>query len=107
VNPCDEDESMTSDKSDEWRIEFHKALGNPIRLQIVDFLVDGEQCQCDIFPRFGVAQSTVSAYLTKMVKAGILSYRKDGTRKLYSIANPDIKRSVKELRKIANKQASK
>ena len=107
MNLCDEDESMTSDKSDEWRIEFHKALGNPIRLQIVDFLVDGEQCQCDIFPKFGLAQSTVSAYLTKMVKAGILNYRKDGTRKLYSIANQDIKGIIKELRKIANQQTSK
>lgn len=98
---------MTSDKSNEWRIEFHKALGNPIRLQIVDFLAGGEQCQCDIFPRFGLAQSTVSAYLTKMVKAGILNYRKDGTRKLYSIADTDIKGIVKGLRKIADKQTSK
>jgi ArsR family transcriptional regulator len=107
VNPCDEGVSMTSDKSDEWRIEFHKALGNPIRLKIMDFLAEGEQCQCDIFPRFGVAQSTVSAYLTKMVKAGILNYRKDGTRKLYRIAHPEIKGIVKELRKIADKQTSR
>jgi ArsR family transcriptional regulator len=98
---------MTNDRLAAWRLEFHKALANPVRLQIVDFLADGEQCQCDIFPRFGLAQSTVSAYLTKMVKAGILNYRKDGTKKLYSIASPDINRIVKELRNIADKQTSR
>ncbi|MFX1560856.1 MAG: ArsR/SmtB family transcription factor [Promethearchaeota archaeon] len=92
---------------DEWRIEFHKALGNPVRLQIVDFLADGEQCQCDIFPKFGLAQSTVSAYLTKMVKAGILRYRKDGTRKLYSIASPEIMTIIEKIRNIADREATK
>jgi len=98
---------MTNERLDDWRLDFHKALGNPVRLQIVDFLMDGEQCQCDIFPRFGLAQSTVSAYLTKMVKAGILNYRKDRTRKLYSIASPDITKIVEKIRTIAEKQTSK
>jgi len=93
---------MSKGKLDEWRIEFHKALGNSVRLQIVDFLADGEQCQCDIFPRFGLAQSTVSAYLTKMVKAGILNYRKDGTRKLYSIAGSEVESIIEKIRNIAN-----
>lgn len=96
---------MNKDRLDEWRIEFHKALGNPVRLQIVDFLADGEQCQCEIFPRFGLAQSTVSAYLTKMVKAGVLNYRKDGTRKLYSIASPDIKSVIDNIKRIAKKRS--
>jgi ArsR family transcriptional regulator len=81
-------------------------MGNPVRLQIVDFLANGEQCQCDIFPKFGLAQSTVSAYLTKMVKAGILNYRKDGTRKLYSIASFEIKKIVESIRKIAQQEIS-
>jgi DNA-binding transcriptional ArsR family regulator len=97
---------MEESKQTMWRLEFHKALGNPVRIQIVDFLVDGEQCQCEIFPRIGLAQSTVSAYLTKMVKAGILNYRRDGTRKMYSIASPDIKKIVERIKKIADKQTS-
>ena len=100
-------DQLTTNKLDEWRIEFHKAMGNPVRLQILDFLAAGEQCQCDIFPKFGLAQSTVSAYLAKMVRAGILSYRKDGTRKLYRIASLEIKVIVDEIRKIAKKEMSK
>ncbi len=98
---------LTISKVDEWRIEFHKALGNPVRLQIVDYLAAGEQCQCDIFPKFGLAQSTISAYLTKMVKAGILSYRKDGTRKLYSIASQEIMKIVEYIKSIADREKSK
>jgi ArsR family transcriptional regulator len=95
---------MIQDREIAWRLEFHKALANPERLQIVDFLSDGEQCQCEIFPKFGLAQSTVSAYLNKLVKAGILSYRKDGTRKLYRIANADVKKAVEKIRAIAADQ---
>lgn len=97
---------MINDKIITWRLEFHKALGNPVRLQIVDFLVEGEQCQCEIFPRFGLAQSTVSAYLTKMVKAGILNYRRDGTRKMYSIANPEVKKTVEMIGRMAHERTS-
>ncbi|MFW9770095.1 MAG: ArsR/SmtB family transcription factor [Candidatus Thorarchaeota archaeon] len=97
---------MESSKEEDWRVDFHKALGNQVRLQIVDLLMDGEQCQCEIFPKFGLAQSTVSAYLTKMVRAGILNFRKDGTRKMYSIANPDIKKVVRTIRSIATQQSS-
>ena len=96
---------MTLNAQTEWRLDFHKALGNPVRLQIVDFLLQGEQCQCDIFPRIGLAQSTVSAYLTQLVKAGVLRVRKDGTRKLYSIASQDVKRVIQRLRTLAEKQA--
>ncbi len=94
---------MPYDKRTMWRVELHRALGNPERLQIVDLLMDGEQCQCDIFPKFGLAQSTVSAYLNKMVKAGILSFRRDGTRKLYRIANNDVKKLVMQGRSLADR----
>jgi ArsR family transcriptional regulator len=92
---------MESSKQEMWREEFHKALGNLVRLQIVDFLMEGEQCQCEIFPKFGLAQSTVSAYLAKMVRAGILNFRKDGTRKMYSVANPEIKKVVRRIQTLA------
>lgn len=95
---------MTHDRQTTWRAEFHKALGNPVRLQIVDFLADGEQCQCEIFPRIGLSQSTISTYLTQMTKAGVLSFRKDGTRKLYSIANSDIKKVIGKIRMLAEER---
>jgi ArsR family transcriptional regulator len=97
---------MTSNKENDWRADFHKALGNPVRIDIVDFLLEGEQCQCDIFPHIGLAQSTVSAYLTQMVRADILQVRKDGVRKLYSIKYAKVQRMIEEIRKLAKEMTS-
>lgn len=94
-------EPLTGEKSLEWRADFHKALSNPARLKIVDFLLDGEQCQCDIFPYMGLSQSTVSAYLTQLVKADILSARRDGTRKLYRIKDAKLKKMIEQVRNMA------
>jgi DNA-binding transcriptional ArsR family regulator len=98
---------MTFDRTITWREDFHKALSNPIRLEIVDFLLDGEQCQCEIFPKFGLAQSTVSAYLNQLVRAGILKIRKDGTRKMYRLTDSRIENTIKILRDLANEKISK
>ena len=97
---------MAMDKAIVWREDFHKALSNPIRLEIVDFLLDGEQCQCEIFPKFGLAQSTVSAYLTQLVRAGILKIRKDGTRKMYSLTDHKITKMIKAIRVLANEKVA-
>ena len=93
---------MTSDKTNLWRVEFHKALSNPVRLEIVDTLIDGEMCQCEIFPKIGLSQSTVSAYLTQLVRSGILRVRRDGTRKLYSIGNPQVVEVIKQIRALVS-----
>lgn len=92
---------MSTDREMEWRVQFHKALSNPVRLRIVEFLADGEQCQCEIFPEIGLSQSTVSAYLTQLVRAGILRVRRDGTRKLYSLSNQRVKRMIEDARAVA------
>jgi ArsR family transcriptional regulator len=97
---------MITDKEKTWSVDFHKALGNPIRLDIVDLLLGGEQCQCDIFPRIGLAQSTVSAYLTQMVRAGILHIRKDGVRKLYSISDARVRRVIEKIHKLAREMTN-
>jgi DNA-binding transcriptional ArsR family regulator len=97
---------MASNNAIAWREDFHKALSNPIRLQIVDFLLDGQQCQCEIFPKFGLAQSTVSAYLTQLVRAGILKTGKDGTRKIYSLTDSKITKMIQAIRNLANEKVS-
>ncbi|MFO7836986.1 MAG: metalloregulator ArsR/SmtB family transcription factor [Candidatus Thorarchaeota archaeon] len=80
------------------RVEFHKALSNPVRLRIVEDLLEGEECQCEIFPRIGLSQSTVSAYLTQLVDAGILKSRRDGKKKMYSIASEEIADLLQHIR---------
>ena len=82
---------------------FHKALSNPVRIQIIDLLMDGEKCQCEIFPEIGLSQSTVSAYLSQLVRAHILTVRRDGTRKMYRISDSSIVTLIKNTKRTAQK----
>jgi ArsR family transcriptional regulator len=72
--------------------EVVQAAGHPIRLAIIDYLKDGEQCVCDIAEHVGAKRSNVSRHLTLMLKSGILDHRKDGLRAMYRLRTPCITR---------------
>jgi len=74
----------------ELKAELIQATAHPIRLAIVDFLVDGEQCVCDITDHVAAQRSNVSRHLSVMLKAGIVESRKDGLRMIYSLKTPCI-----------------
>jgi len=70
--------------------EIAKAIAHPLRIAIVDFLRDGEQCVCDIAEHVGSERSNVSRHLSVMVNAGILDYRKQGLKVIYALKTPCI-----------------
>ena len=61
------------------------AAGHEIRLAILDYLKDGEQCVCDIAEHVGANRPNVSRHLTIMLNAGLVDQRKDGLRMMYSL----------------------
>ncbi len=67
-----------------------QAIGHPLRLEIIDFLKDGEQCVCDIAEQIGAERSNVSRHLSVMVAAGVLEHRKDGLKVIYKLKCPCI-----------------
>lgn len=73
-----------------FRADILKALAQPTRLKIIEFLRDGERCVCEIFPAIGEEQSNTSRHLTMMQGAGVLSRRKDGLKIYYAIKHPEI-----------------
>jgi len=73
----------------DFRAEVLKALAQPTRLKIIDFLRDGERCVCEIFPAIGEEQSNTSRHLSMMLAAGVLSRRKDGLKIYYAIKHPE------------------
>ncbi len=74
----------------EKQAEIAKAIAHPLRLAIVDFLKDGEQCVCDIAEHVGSERSNVSRHLSVMVSAGVLGYRKEGLKVIYKLKTPCI-----------------
>ena len=72
----------------QFKAEVIAAAGHPIRLAIIDFLKDGEQCVCDIAKHVDAQRSNVSRHLAILLKAGIVEHRKDGLKMMYCLKTP-------------------
>jgi DNA-binding transcriptional ArsR family regulator len=75
---------------------FH-ALSDPIRLEMLAYLRDGEKCVCEIVPHLNLIQPLVSRHLKILKDAGIVRCRKDGTKRMYSIVDAKIHNVVDAL----------
>jgi ArsR family transcriptional regulator, arsenate/arsenite/antimonite-responsive transcriptional repressor len=64
-----------------------KALGDPIRLQLVDVLRKhaGKVCVCELVPLFDVSQPTLSHHLKKLRDAGIVDSERRGLWAYYYV----------------------
>ncbi len=69
----------------EKQAEIAKAIAHPLRIAVVNFLKDGEQCVCDIAQHVGSERSNVSRHLSVMSNAGLLEYRKEGLKVIYRL----------------------
>ncbi|MBN2137978.1 MAG: winged helix-turn-helix transcriptional regulator [Sedimentisphaerales bacterium] len=67
-----------------------KSIAHPLRLAILNFLKDGEQCVCDIAKHLGAERSNVSRHLATMSAAGVLKSRKKGLKVIYELQTPCI-----------------
>jgi len=67
-----------------------KALGDPIRMQLVDVLRKhaGKVCVCELVPLFDLSQPTVSHHLKVLREAGIVGSERRGLWAYYFVV-PD------------------
>lgn len=67
--------------------EAAKALGDPIRLQLVDVLRRhaGQVCVCELVPLFDITQPTLSHHLSKLRSAGIVDSERRGLWAYYYV----------------------
>ena len=74
-----------------------KALGDPIRMQLVDVLRKhaGQVCVCELVPLFDLAQPTVSHHLKVLREAGIVGSERRGLWAYYYV-NPDALEELSE-----------
>jgi DNA-binding transcriptional ArsR family regulator len=68
------------------RARVFKALGHPVRLQIIEALVhDGEACVCHLEHRLGLRQAYLSQHLAKLRSAGLVTDRRIGSNVFYGL----------------------
>lgn len=74
---------------------FH-ALSDPIRIDVVNQLLGGDRCVCELTEDLEMAQSRLSWHLKTLVDAGIISSRREGRWNYYSV-NPE---TIEEAREV-------
>jgi DNA-binding transcriptional ArsR family regulator len=67
-----------------------KCLGHPLRLLLLDALVDGERTVTELQEATGEAQATVSRQLAIMRGRDVVDSRRDGVNVYYRIVEPRV-----------------
>ena len=67
-----------------------RAIGEPMRIRLLDQLRDGEATVTEISDAVGASQQNISKHLAVLADAGILGRRKDGNRVYYRIVDEGV-----------------
>ena len=87
-------------------LKITKALSDESRVRILLALLAHELCLCQIIDLLGLAPSTVSKHVSVLMDAGLITSRKDGKWRYYSIKSNDIGLEAKEALDFIRKTAS-
>ncbi|MEO8234587.1 MAG: metalloregulator ArsR/SmtB family transcription factor [Flavobacterium sp.] len=105
---------MGASKSDSFSVEHNematlfRALSNPARVAIVDYLLSVDSCICgDIVNELPLAQPTISQHLKELKNANIIKGTIEGTAICYCINYETIQKIEKHFSLISHKLKSK
>jgi ArsR family transcriptional regulator, arsenate/arsenite/antimonite-responsive transcriptional repressor len=71
-----------------------KALGDPTRIGILNFLANSPEpvCVCDMNAHFNLTQPTLSHHLKKLMSTGLLTREQRGTWAYYAVNEDSLRR---------------
>ena len=82
------------------------ALGSQGRLQILEFVAQGERSVDALAAMSGLSVANTSKHLQALRQAGLVSARKEGLRVYYSLAGDDVVALVSALRAVAEQRVA-
>lgn len=100
-------ESMLEDRAVKARVyegfaRIGKALSNPARLELLDVLAQGERGVEDLAAAADMRVSNTSAQLKELARAGLVVFRRSGTRVMYRLADPQVAVFVERAKQLAH-----
>ena len=84
----------------ELHADVCKALGHPLRIEVIDLLQKKERCFSDILEVTGGLKSNLSQHLSVMVKKGILKMRREGQNNYYSLSSHKVAQACQLMREV-------
>lgn len=84
-----------------WTATIMKALGHPVRLQILDVLREEDACVCHLEYVLGQRQAYISQQLSRLREAGLVIDRREGLNIFYALSDESIGPLLDEARAAA------
>jgi len=84
-----------------------KTMANPVRMEIIYALKEGEKTVSELVEAMGLNKSNVSQHLAILKSAEVVDARRDGQNIFYSIANEKILEACRLMREVLTEQISK
>jgi DNA-binding transcriptional ArsR family regulator len=81
--------------------KFFRALADPSRLRLLQFLLDEEHSVGECVDHIGLAQGRVSSHLACLADCGYVQARREGRRALYRVTDPRVAELVMYARSLA------
>lgn len=82
------------------KAEFFKTLGHPARIRILELLSAREHSVGELLPWVGVEPTSLSQQLAVLRRAGLVTFRKEGSSLYYSLTSPQIAELLSVARRI-------
>lgn len=82
------------------------ALGSPGRLQILEYVAQGERSVETLASMSGLSMANTSKHLQALRQAGLVTARKEGLRVYYLLAGGDVVALVSALRTVAERRVA-
>lgn len=86
--------------------KFFRALGDPARLRLLEFLLHEEHTVTECVEHIGLSQGRVSAHLGCLSDCGYVEVRRDGRFSRYRVADPRVGEVVLLARALAADNAA-
>jgi DNA-binding transcriptional ArsR family regulator len=74
--------------------KFFRALGDPTRLRLLEFLLDAEHTVSECVARVGLSQGRVSTHLGCLADCGYVQVRRAGRHAHYRVSDPRVAQLV-------------
>ncbi len=81
--------------------KFFRALGDPTRLRLLEFLLEAEHSVSDCVDHVGLSQPRVSIHLSCLADCGYITARREGRWCFYRVTDPRVAHFVASARALA------
>ena len=82
------------------KADLFRALGHPVRIRVLELLVEGEQPVSALLADLGIEPSTLSQHLAVVKRTGLVVSSRSGNAVTYRLADPSVGRFLAAARAV-------